>query len=181
MSAVIRLSYAIKLYRATDLTYYTWLTGVWTLPEMASGIIVACLPVVGKFFQGVKETRAFSRVGSSLKSLFNFTIVASQRSTDNPSAENRTTSNAPTFRNAKVRPGQYETLPDGQPLVNSPRETLTDTTFGDDGDHQSEAYIMRTIDIEAHSESKGHNPSYSTNGPARLWQGEGFYGTNVEA
>lgn len=167
--SILRLSYAVRLYRATDLTYYSWVTGVWTYPEMASGIIVGCLPVSAKFFQGLKERRMFSKFGSSLKSLLHFTTVASRRSIDNYSAETQTTSKGPGFGNKRARPKHYNTLPDGQPLAD---KTSTDPTRSEDEHYQPEAYIMRTMDIEAHSEPKDDSRPDSTHGFANVWQGQ---------
>ena len=147
---------------------------------MASGIIVACLPLSPKFFQGLKEMGTLSKIGSSLKSILKFTIVTSRGSTDNHLAENYTTSNAPTFRGTKMRPRQYKTLSDRSPLAKRSHGNLEDTTFGDDEYNQPEAHIMRTIDIDTHLESNGHDGSHSGKNLATVFQGERSYGTSVE-
>ena len=169
---MIRLSYGVKLYRATDRTYYGWYTGLWTIPEIAAGIIVACLPVLPRFFQGLKEMGTLSKIKSSLKSYLNFTAVASRRRTDDHSAETYISSNAPTSRSTKTRPGQYETLSDSLPLAKRSDNILENTTFGDDEYNQPEARIMRTIVIDTRSESKGHDRSHSPNSRAKVFQGE---------
>lgn len=162
--SIIRLSFAIRLYETTDITYYSWLTGLWTYPEMASGILVACLPVSPKFFQALNEKGAFSKVRTSLKSLLTFTIVSSQKSADSNTAEDQTSLNGPMFRHAK-----YKNLPDGRPLADNSRETWTDATTGEDKHHGPERYIMRTINIDASSEPNDRNLSSSTHGPAKVW------------
>lgn len=83
----MRLSYTVKLYHATDITYYTWLTGVWTYPEMVSGILAACLPVSAKFFQALKDSKPVSRLGSSLKQLVSSGAFTGQGSTSDRSNE----------------------------------------------------------------------------------------------
>lgn len=154
--SIVRLFYAIKLYGATDITYHSWYTKLWTAPEVASGIVVACLPLLPKFFQGLKEMGTLSKIGSALKSPLNLTIIAGRRSTDDHSAENHTSLNAPTFRSTILRPGQYKTLSDREPLAKRSHGFLADTTFGDEEYIQAEAHIMRTIDTHTQSESKSH-------------------------
>ena len=180
MCSIIRLCYTIELYRTNDITYLVEVLEVWNISDVAARILCQCLPVLPKFFQELKETKAFSKIGTSSKSFLDFTIFANERSTDNDLAECNTTMNEPTFRNTRVRPNHYESLPDGQPLANSPNKTSTDKIFGVNENHQPEAYIMRTIDIDAYSESKAHNGSYSANGIGEIWQGESLYSTNVE-
>ncbi|KAK1148134.1 hypothetical protein N8T08_010773 [Aspergillus melleus] len=51
VSSVVRLAYTVHLYQTDNKSYYSYLAGVWTLPELASGIIVACLPVIPRFIQ----------------------------------------------------------------------------------------------------------------------------------
>lgn len=59
-SSAIRLSYTIKLARSKDITYYNSIMGVWTLPEIASGILAMCLPVSPKFFRSLKDSPLWS-------------------------------------------------------------------------------------------------------------------------
>lgn len=65
-SSAIRLYYTIKLARSKDVTYYISIMGMWTLPEIASGILAMCLPVSPKFFRSLKD----STLWSSLKRIF---------------------------------------------------------------------------------------------------------------
>ncbi|KAF2230323.1 hypothetical protein EV356DRAFT_536477 [Viridothelium virens] len=55
VSSIVHLFYTCKLLTATDVTYNSWLTGLWTYPELGSGIMIASLPVSGKFYQNLKE------------------------------------------------------------------------------------------------------------------------------
>ncbi|KAI1820012.1 hypothetical protein F4861DRAFT_94940 [Xylaria intraflava] len=67
ISAIIRLAYTVELYvNQADLTYYTWYAGIWTLPEMAGGIVVACLPVTRIFYQEVSQSKAASSISLAL-------------------------------------------------------------------------------------------------------------------
>ena len=180
MCSIVRLSYATKLYRSTDITYFGWYDGVWAIPEMASGIIVACLPLLAKFFQGLQEMGTLTKIKSSLKVFLNFTVVSSRRRTDDHSAQDYRSSNVPTSRSTKTRPGQYKTLSDRPPLANRSDPNLEDTTFGDDEYNQLETHIMRTINIDTRSEPKGHNRSHSPNSRARPSQGETSHGISGE-
>ncbi|KAK4112254.1 hypothetical protein N656DRAFT_681748, partial [Canariomyces notabilis] len=49
-SAAVRLYYAVLLQHSTDITYYSWFAGAWTLPEISLGIVVGCLSVTRAFF-----------------------------------------------------------------------------------------------------------------------------------
>ncbi|KAI1827654.1 hypothetical protein F4861DRAFT_492070 [Xylaria intraflava] len=66
VSSAFRLVYAVMLQNQDDVIYYTWLAGIWSLPELASGIMVACLPVARKFAYRMFETRMFMGIASSL-------------------------------------------------------------------------------------------------------------------
>lgn len=52
-----------------DKTYYSWIEGQWVLPELISGIIVACVPVFPRFLGSLQGTLVFSRLSSTLRSL----------------------------------------------------------------------------------------------------------------
>ena len=176
-----RLSYAVKVYRSADITYYSWYTGLWTLPELAFGIVVACLPLLPKFLQGLKETATPSKIVVSLKSLLKSINVTSRGSTDNYSAGKSTNSNAPTIHRTNLRPGLYKTLSDRLPLGKRSHGNSEFMKFGDDDYYHPEAHIMRTINIDTRSESRGHNRYHSGNSLAMGFQGESAYGISVEA
>jgi hypothetical protein len=61
------------------MTYATFYSGIWTYPEMASGILVACLPVSPRFFYAIKETCVFVRSSSTFASLL--TSVTARKDT----------------------------------------------------------------------------------------------------
>ncbi|KAI1103638.1 hypothetical protein F4804DRAFT_352796 [Jackrogersella minutella] len=84
VSSVVRLSYAVIFQHQLDVTYYSWLAGIWTLPEMASGIAVACLPVVRGFFVSLAQSQMFSRITSSVK---RFTSRSKSSSNSNASKD----------------------------------------------------------------------------------------------
>ncbi|KAI0121425.1 hypothetical protein F4776DRAFT_630805 [Hypoxylon sp. NC0597] len=60
VSSAVRLSYAVALQRQSDFSYYSWLTSLWTLPEIAGGIVAACLPVAKAFIASLAQSRMFS-------------------------------------------------------------------------------------------------------------------------
>ncbi|KAI0015070.1 hypothetical protein F4780DRAFT_765759 [Xylariomycetidae sp. FL0641] len=55
-SAIVRLVYSVKLQHTEDVTYYAWQVGIWTMPELAGGFVVASLSVAKKFFCSLAET-----------------------------------------------------------------------------------------------------------------------------
>ena len=65
VASVLRTYYSWKLVKEPDISYNVIVMGLWTLAEIAIGVIVSCLPVLPRFFQhaGPKVYRAFS-VGS---------------------------------------------------------------------------------------------------------------------
>lgn len=182
VASVVRLVYAVKLYTNTDLTYYSWLAGVWTHPEMASGVIVACLPVSPKFFQMLQHTRFFSRIGSSLQSLLRSTNIGGRRSTGNDSASKQL-SPQKVFHRGKTRPKSYEllsgrqTFDDGKAV--KPSNSSLNANWGNEGSQQPRAYIMRTVDVDATSEPR-HEPHHEhTGGQGGIWQGASSYDSSV--
>lgn len=70
IAAIVRLAYTVQLHsNKKDYIYYFWFEGIWTHPEMASGIVVACLPVSGKFFQQLSKSKVVSIMESTVRSL----------------------------------------------------------------------------------------------------------------
>ncbi|KAI6088382.1 hypothetical protein F4821DRAFT_94317 [Hypoxylon rubiginosum] len=67
-SAAIRLAYSIIIWiqYQSDALYYSWLGGIWTFPEITSGIVVSCLPVARGFVKSLPETGILSSVVSSI-------------------------------------------------------------------------------------------------------------------
>lgn len=63
------LSNCIKLQYTDDVTYHTWLAGIWALPEMMFGIVVACLPVARPFVRHLAQSRFYKTISSSLQGL----------------------------------------------------------------------------------------------------------------
>ncbi|KAI0377393.1 hypothetical protein F5Y04DRAFT_285032 [Hypomontagnella monticulosa] len=79
--AAVRFAYAVILQSQTDVTYYTWLAGVWTLPEMTAAIVVACVPVIKGFVKSVFEIEFFSRIVLSIKRVTSWSKLSSTRDT----------------------------------------------------------------------------------------------------
>ena len=62
ITSILRTYYTWKVDSQPDVSYSIVGLGLWTLAEVATGVIVSCLPVLPKFFQdiGPKIYRAFS-------------------------------------------------------------------------------------------------------------------------
>ncbi len=70
VTSVLRTYYTWKVVNEPDVSYNIVVMGLWTLAEVATGVIVSCLPVLPRFFRdiGPKVHRAFS-IGSKLSLL----------------------------------------------------------------------------------------------------------------
>ena len=51
ITSILRLTYTRKIIDSEDFTYNICLMGLWAFAEISIGIIVACLPLVPRFFQ----------------------------------------------------------------------------------------------------------------------------------
>ncbi|RAK98173.1 uncharacterized protein BO80DRAFT_427661 [Aspergillus ibericus CBS 121593] len=70
VAGIVRLAYIILLFKTSNnISYFSYVVGIWTLPEMAFGIIAGCLPSCPKFFQAVSQSAARSKWGSSLQNI----------------------------------------------------------------------------------------------------------------
>lgn len=147
--SVGRLAYAIKLYYNVDVTYYSWVAGLWTYPEMKFEIIAACSPVSPKFFQRLGQTWLYSRIKSSINSVLKLTNHSNRRSIDGPLTGRQRISPGPIARNARERRKLYQTLPNDQPLRCS-SEGLVDRILMGEESSQPDSY-MRTIEIDVDS------------------------------
>ncbi|KAI4118430.1 MAG: hypothetical protein LQ345_001543, partial [Seirophora villosa] len=98
-----------------DKTYYTWIEAQWVLPELASGVIVACVPVFPKFFGSLRQTWISSRLSSTLQTLLRRSSrVGSNRSADEASLPHHVTLK-PSTGNGIGWPKTYEEVQGGQP------------------------------------------------------------------
>jgi hypothetical protein len=59
----------VLLEHSKDLAYYNWLAGIWTLPEIMFGIVVACLPAFRPFIRNIAQSKVYIALANSLKSL----------------------------------------------------------------------------------------------------------------
>ena len=157
----MRLGYSVKVFHSTDFTYYFFKMTIWSLPELAVGIIVACLPVFGKLAQKAKENISIGFVGSSISSLFRFSIFTNRGDT---SDESQASSRDPYEKYGKaprVKTKSYKEVPDHQSLGSQPHDVSINSYDGTEEDQRGH-YIMRTIDIEAQSGPKTHRASFTT-------------------
>ncbi|RAQ59677.1 hypothetical protein AFCA_011477 [Aspergillus flavus] len=82
ISSIVRLAFAVRLMQNKDnISYYSWLAGFWPQPEIASGIVVACLPVLPKLLNSLKQSGRIARVNKSLQGLISSLSFGSRRIT----------------------------------------------------------------------------------------------------
>ncbi|KAL8729343.1 MAG: hypothetical protein Q9181_005041 [Wetmoreana brouardii] len=176
VASIVRLVYAIKLSISDDISYYSWLTEIWTHPEMASAIIVACLPVSPKFFQRLQQTRFFSWIGISSQ------VRSNRRSTKDNSASHQITPHG-SSRQGKEWPKSFEMLSDNQRLntgkADGFSEVSADASLNEIKSQPSEACILRTVDLDTTTASRtqSYTDAFEENG--RIWQGASSYKVNV--
>ena len=53
----------------SDKSYKISNNGIWALPEVATGLLVACLPVLPRFLGVIGTTSTMSRIGTSIRGL----------------------------------------------------------------------------------------------------------------
>ncbi|KAL4936754.1 hypothetical protein BDV06DRAFT_216421 [Aspergillus oleicola] len=68
-ASIVRLAYAVLLLTTHNISYFGYMAGLWTLPEIACGIIAGSLPATPKFFRGLLHTVLESKWGSSMQNL----------------------------------------------------------------------------------------------------------------
>ncbi|CRG86024.1 hypothetical protein PISL3812_03027 [Talaromyces islandicus] len=67
IASIVHLTYTTIILRGTDnIAYYLFLSALWTYPETSFGIVIACVPVMPKFFREmrdrVRKSKSASRV-----------------------------------------------------------------------------------------------------------------------
>ena len=143
---------------------------------MASGIIVACLPVSPKFFQMLQHTRFFSRIGSSIQSLLHST--RSYGSNGDSEASKHKPPQGLSVHSRKYPPKAYEKLTDGQRLKGGMTEDTSDGSL-DEGLQQPSGYILRTVDVDATTGPTDDSHDASTHKHEGVWQGASSYNVSV--
>ncbi|RAL14348.1 uncharacterized protein BO97DRAFT_433014 [Aspergillus homomorphus CBS 101889] len=87
-SSIIRLVYTVLLYTTTNnLSYYSWMAGVWTLPEIACGIIAGCLPSLARFFRHLARSTFLAELRSFPYNLIRYSSHPSRRRPDGDGEE----------------------------------------------------------------------------------------------
>lgn len=145
--SIVRLSYIIGLFLSHDKVYSNWLSRIWQYPEVTCGIIVACVPVWPRFFRGIKETKAISKIGCLLKWFFSHFPFTSQGGSAKHSIGNR---------KSMYGAGGNDKLPNSQRLDCDPLKALT-KAFDEDNYHRPGIHIIQTFDVETQCgpESRG--------------------------
>ncbi|KAL9071353.1 MAG: hypothetical protein Q9157_005481, partial [Trypethelium eluteriae] len=154
VSSIARFVYSCLLAQTTDYTYYTWLVGIWTIPELSFAIVVACLPVSGKFVQAIKASKVFShlsslsgsrlRLGSSGK--LNSTTINGHNHWKDSSSTQRgrvwPTSNYPHLLDADEKINNATTIGHGNGVENTIGGTRPSREDG-----SNRIFVMREVDI----------------------------------
>lgn len=180
MCSILRLSFDVRSQLSTDKVYGCWRAVAWIFPEMAFGIVVACAPVSAKFFQGMKETKAFLKARSSLSMLFSLFPSTSRGASSGNSAKDHIAMDGPALPTSALKPGQNKKFYNSSRREsNSSKSNPLTTVFGEDTPYQPGTYIMRTVNIETRFDSKNCRPSHSTEGEQNLWEAEGSHCTEV--
>ncbi|KAL8929032.1 MAG: hypothetical protein Q9208_001475 [Pyrenodesmia sp. 3 TL-2023] len=173
-TSIIRLGYSIMTYTHMDKIYYAWVEGEWVLPELASGVIVACVPVFPKFFGSLGQTWVFSRLSSTLQSLLHRSSrLGSKRGADEASLPHHVTLK-PLTGNGIGWPKNYEELRDehrGQGTFILREEAMLWIADKDTG-------ITRSVDIHTTTESSSEMDAGSRDKDT-LWQGKTAYDMGV--
>lgn len=157
----MRLGYSVKVFHSVDFTYYFFKMTIWSLPELAIGIIIACLPVFGKLAQKVKERISVGSLGFSLSSLLKSSIFTSRKDTNDQSRESSRESFVKFGTAPREAMKAYMEIPDHH-LGNSKPHGVSISSFDGIEGRERDQYIMRTIDIEAQSGPRTHRASFTT-------------------
>jgi len=162
------LRYVWNLHILHQITYYSWVAGLWTYPEMTSEIIAACLPVSPKFFQRLGQTWLYSRIKSSINYVLKLTIHTNRRSIDDPLTGRQRISPGSIARNARERPKLHQTLPNDQLLLCSSEGSVDRILMGEEPSHP-DSYIMRTIGINVDSNALHVSQPGGRDGSVSAW------------
>ncbi|KAH8435317.1 uncharacterized protein LDX57_012947 [Aspergillus melleus] len=111
-ASVVRLAYTVVLMKTKNISYYAYLSGIWTIPELSMGIVVACLPVLPKFIKSLDPSHRLSRIGSSLQGMFSGGSRSLSRSRSHNYSSDRTErNNAPYTSIQRGKDGWSDSLP----------------------------------------------------------------------
>ncbi|PLB52003.1 hypothetical protein P170DRAFT_506908 [Aspergillus steynii IBT 23096] len=68
ISSIVRLYYSVIISYSPNQSYYGYISGIWTVPEMAFGIMVAGFPLLPKFISHLRENSQIARLKTSIRS-----------------------------------------------------------------------------------------------------------------
>lgn len=177
-SAAIRLYYTVILSHSSDVTYYTSVMGLWTIPEMASGILALCLPVSPRFFQSLKESKHLSGVRSSLRSFLQLSRTDRSWPSDNLSGRNERKKFWKGSDTTEETSRMYSVLPEGHELVSksgnassesNTREQVPDAVFRN---QKEDPRIIRSIHIATTDDFSDASMKRGGNGAGIPWYGQ---------
>ena len=156
----MRLYYAVKLSQSGDISYYADIMGLCSYPEMASGIIIGCLPVSPKFFQNLGQTQFITNMGSSIRSLFGLSKSDSLWSFSKRTGGTKPINPWDHSSEAKSWSKRYSPSLEGHELIPVSRNTSSNSNVVDGApvtftqSPKADAHIMRTVHIAAVEEHR---------------------------
>ncbi|KAF2014710.1 hypothetical protein BU24DRAFT_463472 [Aaosphaeria arxii CBS 175.79] len=84
-SSVVRVYFAIQIKNSPDVSYNVGLLGLWSLPEMAIGFLIACLPYFPKFLRYMGRKPFAAAILAKWRLIFPSSAATSHKS-DEPGA-----------------------------------------------------------------------------------------------
>jgi hypothetical protein len=171
VASIVRLHYAIELSQSSDITYYTSLMGLLTLPEMASGIVIVCLPVSPKFFQSFKEIKFFSSMGASWRSILRVSGSRSFWTSGSRSGEASSNNNKKWTRHNGAVKDSYE-MTHGRREGSSDSKMPINTSLEGPQDWKANSQFMRTVQITSKDEPRDASMPELRYGTTNPWNSE---------
>ncbi|KAL8760616.1 MAG: hypothetical protein Q9184_003206 [Pyrenodesmia sp. 2 TL-2023] len=166
-ASITRLGYAIKRYMSKDKAYYVWIEALCAPAEMASGVIVACVPVSPKFFRTLQQTQIFKALAFSIQALLRSSKPDKPRANGGASLPHHVTLKMLSPSRGLGWPKMYEEFDNGGLFE------------GDVARHQtSSGLITRSIDIRVTEEPASEAQLQDLNAQGRVWQGNYSYGNS---
>lgn len=181
-ASAVKLVYSVKVRETQDLTYYTWVMGLWTHPEEACGILAACMPVYPKFFQSLQSLPVLSRFGFSLRACIDPDHGRRPKGTRDDWSPRFTYAGEPSFGRGKPRTQSYEMLSHDERLKSARKvqcdDGAADAGSGGQARRESKDYIVKTVDVELRSDPKPESHG-DADANEEVWQGYNTFDTDA--
>ncbi|PLB51213.1 hypothetical protein P170DRAFT_446341 [Aspergillus steynii IBT 23096] len=69
VASILGVAYTVFIYTKTNNSYNSWCAGVWTVIEIACGIIAGCLPSFSRFLRNISQSAFISELGGFLHNM----------------------------------------------------------------------------------------------------------------